>query len=115
VVEWWVELERTYTLQRTYTLRFDFNHYVHALTITSMSDYSQSDAEPEAFLEAKPKSRQQRWNERHKQVLADARKRYRKSSAHYKIQAAKYQRTYRKKLKEHKAQFPTEPDPWLSL
>lgn len=76
-----------------------------------MNDYSQPDAEPEAFQEAKPKSRQQRWNERHKQVLANARKRYRSSSLHYKIQAAKYQRTYRKKLKEHKAKHPTDPDP----
>ena len=78
-----------------------------------MDDCSQADAEPEAFIGSKPKSRQQRWNERHKVLMAEVQSRYRKSSAHYKRKHAGYQRTYMAKVRNN-PQHPTEPDPWLS-
>ena len=59
------------------------------------------------------KSRQRRWNERHKSLMAEVQARYRKSSEHYKRKHAGYQRTYMAKVRSN-PQHPIEPDPWLS-
>lgn len=80
-----------------------------------MDDYIQPDAPQESYPDEREKSPQQRWNERNRKVLQAATKRWRFENDSYLASARRHQSTYRKKLKDHKAQHPTEPDPWLSL